>query len=54
MGILFYYASALDPTMRILFRSITAHQANVKKQTMQNVEQLLDYVASHPYAVITN
>ena len=48
-----YYSRAVDPTILISLGSISAQQANPTDQTMQKVKQLLDYVATHPDAVIT-
>ena len=50
---LLYYARSVDPTMLTALGSITDQQANPTEQTMQKSNQLLDYAASHPDAVLT-
>ena len=52
-GNLLYYARAVDPTMLTSLGSIAEQKSNTTEETMQTVKQLLDYVASHPNAVIT-
>ena len=53
MVTLLYYARAVNPTMLTSRGSISAQQANPTEKTMQNVRLLLDYVDSHPDAILT-
>ena len=48
-----YYARAVDPSMLTVLGSIAAQQSNPTDQTIQKVNKLLDYSASHPDAVLT-
>ena len=47
-----YYASSMDPTILTELGSIADQQANPTEKTMQKFNQLLDYAASHPDAVL--
>ena len=47
-----YYEISVDPNILTSLSSIAAHQAKPMEQTMKKVKQLLDYAASHPYAVL--
>ena len=47
------YARAVDTTMLTAFGYISANQENPTDQTMQKVEHLLDYAATHLDAIIT-
>ena len=48
-----YYARAVNNTMLTERGSIAAQQANPTEHTMQKVKHLLDYAATHPYAILT-
>ena len=52
-GTFLYYARAVDPTMLKALGYIAAQQYNPKEHMMQKVKQLLDYMATHPDAIIT-
>ena len=52
VGSLLYYAWAVDPTILLALNDITSQQSKPTKQTCQHVNQLLDYVAGHPDAVV--
>ena len=47
-----YYASSMDPTILTELGSIADQQANPTEKKMQKFNQLLDYAASHPDAVL--
>ena len=47
-----YYARAVNATMLPALVSIASQQAALTVQTMQHVQQLLDYTATHPDAII--
>ena len=53
VGSFLYYARAVDCTMLSALGFIATQQANLTKNTMEKVEQLLDYAATHPDAIIT-
>jgi hypothetical protein len=52
IGVLLYYARAVDCTMLPALGSIAASQANPTQQTMETITQLLNYCATHPSAVV--
>jgi hypothetical protein len=52
-GTFLYYARAVDPTLLTSLSAIAATQSKPTKNTMKNVRQFLDYVASQEDAVIT-
>ena len=52
-GTLLYYAIAVDPTMLVTLGDIAANQSKATKHTMQEINWLLDYAASHADAKIT-
>ena len=52
-GTFLCYAKAVDPIMLTLLGSISTQQENPTDQTMQKVKQVLDYTATHTYAIIT-
>ena len=52
-GTFFYYARLVDPTILTALKSIAAHQANPTEKTIQKVNQLLDYMVTHPDPIIT-
>ena len=52
IGGLLYYARAVDLTILTALSAIASQQASPTEQTEQHVRQLLDYIATHPDAVI--
>ena len=53
VGMLLYYARAVDSTILTALSSIATKQAKPTKETMKKVKQLLDYCATQEDAVIT-
>jgi hypothetical protein len=47
-----YYAQCVDSTMPATLGSITTQQANSTENTMKKVCQFLDYVSTHPDAIL--
>ena len=52
IGSFLYYARAIDMTILTALNAIASDQAKPTKRTMQRVHQFLDYMATHPTAVI--
>ena len=52
-GTFLYYARAVDSTMLVALSAIAAQQANPTEETMRKTLKFLDYVATHPDAVLT-
>ena len=52
VGCFLYYARAIDMTILLALNDIATESANPTEKTMKRVHQLLDYMASHPDAVI--
>ena len=52
-GTLLYYARCVDASMLAALGSLATQQANPTQNTMKKVKQLLDYVATHPDAIVT-
>eukprot|EP00957_Ditylum_brightwellii_P018824 1414710-Ditylum_brightwellii.AAC.1 len=52
VGIFLYHARAVDPTLAASLSTIASQQATTTKQTEEVCHQLLDYVATHPNAVV--
>lgn len=52
MGMLLYYAHAVDPTLATALSTIAADQAKGTKATRAACNQLLDYVVTHPNATL--
>ena len=52
-GTFLYYARAVDATMLVALSAIASEQAAPTKQTMKKTKLFLDYVASHPDAILT-
>jgi len=48
-----YYARAVDGTMLVALSAITSDQASPTEETIKKTKQFLDYVASHPNAILT-
>lgn len=52
VGTLLYYARAVDPTILPALNEIAAKQASPTTNTLQKTHRLLDYVATHPLAIL--
>lgn len=52
IGTLLYHARSIDSTTLVALSSIAADQANPTEDTLKRTKQLLDYVATHPDAVL--
>ena len=52
-GTFLYYARAVDSTMLVALSTIASQQANPTEETMRKTLQFLDYVATHPDAILT-
>ncbi len=52
IGVLLYYARAVDPTLLVALNTLAAQQANATQATAHAIHQLLDYCAMHPDAAI--
>ena len=52
-GTFLYYARAVDPTMLVALSAIAADQADPTENTYEKTLYFLDYVATHPDAIIT-
>ena len=48
-----YYVRAVDPTMSVAMSSIAAEQSKPTERTLEKTLYFLDYVASHPDAILT-
>ena len=48
--IILYYARPVDLTVLIALSTIAREQAMANKSTVQNIEQILDYLATNPNA----
>ena len=53
IGTFVYYARVVDSTILAPLGSITTHQANVMKNTMNKVKQFSDHAATHPGTIAT-
>ncbi len=53
VGTFLYYSQCINSTMLIALGSIATQQANSTMKTMIKVKQLLDYVFTHPDAIMT-
>jgi hypothetical protein len=51
-GLVLYYARAVDPTVLMPLNDIAAVQTKATVKTQAATNQLLDYLATHPYATI--
>ena len=51
-GSLLFYARAVDPSMLVALNEIATKQAKPTEDTQRKLQHLLDYVATHPNAVI--
>ena len=52
-GTFLYYARAVDSTMLVTLSAIAAQQSDPTVETMKKTLKLLDYVVTHPDAVLT-
>jgi hypothetical protein len=53
IGMFLYYAQCVDSNMLAVLGSLATQQANPTKSTMAKVTQFLDYVTTHPDAIVT-
>jgi hypothetical protein len=53
LGTLLYYGRAVDSTILVALSTIASAQATPTKDTMRKTKQLLDYVATHPDAILS-
>jgi hypothetical protein len=53
LGVLLYYGCAVDSTVLVALSSIAAAQASPTELTLSLIKQLLNYVATHPDAILT-
>jgi hypothetical protein len=53
LGTLLYYGCAVDSTILVALSTIVSAQATPTKDIMRKTKWLLDYVATHPDAVLT-
>jgi hypothetical protein len=53
LGVLLYYGRAVDSTVLVALSSIASAQASPTELTLSLIKQLLDYVATHPDAILT-
>jgi hypothetical protein len=51
-GSVLYYARAVDPTALMPLNDIATEQTKATEKTQAETNQLLDYLATHPYATI--
>ena len=52
VGSILYYARAVDMTVLMALSSIASEQTKGTKRTLEKAYQVLDYLASHPDAVV--
>jgi len=52
IGVLLYYARAVDPTMLVALGTLATQQTNGTHATMQDLTHLLNYCATHPDATM--
>jgi hypothetical protein len=52
VGTLLYYARAVDSTMLVTLSSLASRQSKATERTNQDIDQLLDYCATHPIAIL--
>ena len=53
IGVFLYYAHAIDLTMLPALGTLATQQASPNQNTMKNIHQFFDYVATHPDAIVT-
>jgi hypothetical protein len=52
VGSIIYYGRAVDMTVLMMLSSIASEQTNGTEHTLEKAYQVLDYLASHPDAVV--
>lgn len=52
VGTLLYYARAVDNTLAVPLSAIASDQSKATEQTKEDINQLLDYCASYPNAIV--
>ena len=52
-GTFLYYARAVDSTMLVALSAIAAQQSDPTEETLEKTLKFLDYVATHPDAILT-
>ena len=52
IGVLLYYAHAIDPTLLVALNTLALQQAAATQATAKAIDQLLNYCATHPDATI--
>ncbi len=52
LGVLLYYGRAVDSTVLVALSSIASAQASPTELTLSLIKKLLDYVATHPDAIL--
>ncbi len=52
-GTLLYYARCVDALMLPALGTLATQQASPTKNTMKKIKQFLDFVVTHPNAVVT-
>jgi hypothetical protein len=52
VGTLLYYARAVDSTMLVSLSSLASRQSKATERTNQDIDQLLNYCATHPVAIL--
>jgi len=52
VGSFLYYAQAVDPTILMALSTISSQQSAPTENTMKRVNQILDYMWTHPDAII--
>jgi hypothetical protein len=53
IGTLLYYSRAVDATILVALSSLASAQSSPTEDTMQRTRHLLDYVATHPDAIVS-
>jgi hypothetical protein len=53
IGTLLYYGRAVDATILVALSSLASAQATPTKDTMQRTHHLLNYIPTHPNAIIS-
>ncbi len=53
IGTLLYYGQAVDASILVVLSSLMSAQSTPSKDTMQRTRHLLDYVATHPGAILS-
>ena len=53
IGTLLYYGRAVDATILVALSALTSAQSTPAEDTMQRMHHLLDYIATHPDAIVS-